>query len=198
MGFSRLVKLALDYCTFYHQGEYRKGSNLPYHTHPKKVAEILVDHGYSDDTTVCIALLHDLVENAGLEIAEVKERFNYEICNGVHTLSKNTIKEDDIKYQKMAMPGIVADNVAIDYFYKSRIGYARDTIKRVKIADMVHNTEDLISLSPRGREKKLKEAEEFYIPMGWDVAPLMVQKLIDNIQNYKDSINSKNPDNYSI
>jgi hypothetical protein len=49
---------------------------------------------------------------------------------------------------------------------------------------MIHNTQDLENLSEHGRQKKIIDANEFYIPMGRIVAPLMVKELEQNIKHY--------------
>ena len=97
MSDRKLVKLAKDYCYNYHEGQLRKGTKLPYHTHPIAVAEILDEFGYTDATTKCIALLHDVIEDSPVITGEIKEKFGYEIANGVYILSKNTINKEIIK-----------------------------------------------------------------------------------------------------
>jgi len=58
---SHKIELAKKYCQHYHEGQFRKGSNLPYATHPFSVAETLARFGYDDVITQCIAYLHDTV-----------------------------------------------------------------------------------------------------------------------------------------
>lgn len=180
----QLIKLAQDYCKHYHNGQFRKGSNLPYHTHPLAVANILDRYGYSDYVTQCIALLHDVVEDTEVITGEIKERFGFEISNGVFVLSKNTIYADIVKYigQALFFDGSADPK---DQLYKLRLSFARRKVQRVKIADMVHNTQDLVSLEPEGIERKINDAEKFYIPLGRKVAPLMINELELNLENYK-------------
>ena len=59
-----LIKLAEEYCTYFHKPEKRKGGNQePYKTHPFSVRDILVRYGYDDSETQAMALLHDTIEN---------------------------------------------------------------------------------------------------------------------------------------
>lgn len=177
-----LIALAREYSKHFHNGQFRKGSNLPYHTHPLVVAKILDRYGYSDYVTQCIALLHDVVEDTEVITGEIKERFGYEIANGVFILSKNTIKEPaiDLIQRVSGKTGSTSEQL-----YKIRLSFARETVQRVKIADMIHNTQDLVSLKPEGIERKIADAENFYLPMGRIVAPLMVRELEENIENYR-------------
>lgn len=179
-----LIELAREHCVAYHHRQFRKGSNLPYHTHPMAVAKILDRFGYSDYVTQCIALLHDTVEDTELFTGEIRGRFGYEIANGVFILSKNTIYDNTIKDISRALP-IDASAFSIDQLYKTRLSFARRKIKRVKIADMIHNTQDLISLKLEGIERKIRDAEEFYIPIGKEIAKLMVKELEGNLENYR-------------
>lgn len=78
------IELARKYCLHYHEGHFRKGSNLPCSTHPIAVAETLKRYGYEDPVTQCIALLHDAVEDSELRMDQVQEVFGYEISNGFH------------------------------------------------------------------------------------------------------------------
>ena len=181
---AQLVQLAKEYCKHYHDGQFRKGSNLPDHTHPIAVAKILERFGYSDYITQCIALLHDVVEDTKVITGEIKERFGYEIANGVFVLSKNTINADTVDTVGKALH-IDVNTYSEEQLYKARLSFGRRKVKRIKIADMIHNTQDLISLKPEGIERKIRDAEQFYIPMGRNVAPLMVKELELNLDNYR-------------
>lgn len=179
----KLIRLAKKYCKHYHEGQIRKGSGEPYYKHPFRVAEILDSYGYSDSVTQCIALLHDIVEDSETKVREIGEIFGYEIANGLYILSKNTINSDTRYLLDNSMVQDV-ENFSDEELYKMRIAFSRRKVKRVKIADMIHNTSDLIALNPSGRERKIKDAREFYIPLGKKVAPLMVRELEKNIMNY--------------
>src|SRR3989344_5388004 len=181
----RLIQLAREHCLHYHREQFRKGSNQPYHTHPMAVANILDRYGYSDYVTQCAALLHDTVEDTDLIMREIKDRFGYEIANSVYVLSKNTIKDDTIE---LASKVLTIENLTKEQFYKIRLLAARETTQRVKIADTIHNSGDLISLKPEGRERKVRDSEELYIPLGRIIAPLMVKDLEYNIENYKKTV----------
>jgi|SRR3989344_9038658 len=180
----QLIQLAREHCTHYHQTQFRKGSNQPYHTHPMAVAKILDRFGYSDYVTQCIALLHDTVEDTELFTGEIEDRFGFEISNGVYVLSKNTINADTIGYVDQAL-SVNASTYSEDQLYKARLSFARRKVKRVKIADMIHNTQDLVSLKPEGIGRKINDAEHFYITMGRKVAPLMIKELEQNLENYR-------------
>ena len=172
------IELAKKYCIHYHEGQFRKSSNQPYHTHPFAVAEMLERHGYGDPVTQCIALLHDAVEeverveDSEIRMDEIQRKFGYEISNGVCILSKN---EGRMRNGEQLSHG--------DYI--QRLFRAEENIKRVKIADVIDNTRDLQALSQAGIEEKIRDAEEYYIPWGIEIAPIMVKELAGNITNYR-------------
>src|SRR3989344_4221108 len=178
----RLIELAREHCIHYHQEQFRKGNNMPYHTHPMAVAQLLDRYGYSDYVTQCVALLHDTVEDTDLIMKEIKGRFGYEVANGIYVMSKNTIKDEtmDLANRILKIEGITKEQ-----FYKIRLLAARDSTQRVKIADTIDNTKDLFSLKPEGRERKVRDSEELYIPLGRRIAPLMVKELEQNLDNYR-------------
>lgn len=166
------VELAKEYCKFYHQGQFRKGSNEPFWTHPFEVAEILSRYGYSDPITQSIAYLHDIIEDTDIEADELKRVFGFEIYNGIYVLSRNKGKNLD-------------GTELNEEQYKQRILYSPRRVHRIKIADIIHNTRTLSVYSENGIKDKIKAIEEFYIPLGNKSSPLMVQELLSNIRNYK-------------
>ncbi len=53
-----------------HDGQKRKGTDIPYLAHPMGVASIALDHGADEDQAIA-ALLHDAVEDGGQHFAEI-------------------------------------------------------------------------------------------------------------------------------
>jgi|GEM_PF-1505371 len=189
-----LVTLAENYCLHFHAGQKRKGGNQdPYHVHPFGVRDILIRFGYDDPETQAIALLHDTIEDTVVQHnkSDIENRFGPLIYEGVYALSKNTPG----KYEKgftplfhdLGVPFVDKNGLLTPQAYKLRIMFSRSTIKRIKIADMIHNTTTLPNLSKRGIERKLQDADTFYIPMGKVIAPIMVKELIENVENYRRS-----------
>ena len=171
----RKIELAQDSCKHYHKGNFRKGSNEQFYVHPFNVAKILRTWGYHDVVTQCIAYLHDTVEDTSLTIDQINDIWGYEIADGVYVLSRNKGKSS--KGSKLT-----SDE------YLQRLGFARNKIKRVKIADIIDNTRDLQNLKVESIQKKISDGENFFIPWGNEIAPLMVRELETNILNYRQKI----------
>jgi (p)ppGpp synthase/HD superfamily hydrolase len=198
MASKDLIKLAEAYCTHFHEPQKRKGGNQePYETHPFAVRDILVRYGYDDPETQAMALLHDTIEDTelGQRKSEIEKIFGTVVFGGVYILSNNTVGKhaeslsplfEDLGLQFMDENGILTPQA-----FKLRILFSRDTIKRVKIADTIHNTSSLPDLSISGIERKLQDADQFYIPLGKVVAPVMVGELITNVTTYRQSTHFK-------
>ena len=62
-----------------HRGQDRKGDGSRYIRHPVEVARLLHAEGVDDDTTMAAALLHDVVEDTDVELAEIRERFGDDV-----------------------------------------------------------------------------------------------------------------------
>ena len=189
-----LVVLAEEYCRLFHQQQRRRGGNQePYTSHPFAVRDILVRYGYDDPETQAIALLHDVFEDTELarNKDEIEKRFGTVVHESVYLLSNNTVGKHARAFvplfEQLGIKFIGQDGNLTPEAYKLRILLARDTVKRVKIADVIHNTSSLPDLSKTGIERKLYDAETFYIPLGKCVAPVMVSELVTNVTNYKAS-----------
>lgn len=189
-----LVQLAEDYCEYFHQEQKRRAGNQePYAVHPFAVRDILVRYGYDDPETQAIALLHDTIEDTelGQDKDEIEKRFGSVVYEGVYVLSNNTggkyAQGLGPLFQSQGIQFMEDNGLLTPRAYKLRLLFGRNTFKRIKIADMIHNTSSLPDLSKEGIAKKLEDAETFYIPLGRLVAPVMVNELASNITNYKQS-----------
>lgn len=70
-----------------HDGQVRNGSGgMPYVEHPMAVAARLDEHGY-DEEVLAAALLHDVVEDSGTSLDEIREEFGGGVAGMVGALS---------------------------------------------------------------------------------------------------------------
>lgn len=64
-----------------HEGQKRKGTEIPYLAHPMGVASIALDHGADEDQAIA-ALLHDAVEDGGQHFAKIiREQFGDRVAD---------------------------------------------------------------------------------------------------------------------
>lgn len=92
-----------------HQGQTRKYTGEPFVFHPFRVALLIKLHAiYFEDSTLCAAVLHDVIEDTSVTIEELKENFGEEVANLVYYCSsisppgrginRKTRKKQDAKH----------------------------------------------------------------------------------------------------
>lgn len=91
------VGRALAFALEKHAGQTRKGRDVPYASHPLRVAGLVLEHG-GDATQVAVGLLHDVIEDCGVADAELERRFSAEVAQAVRALSD--VLEGDTPKQK--------------------------------------------------------------------------------------------------
>ncbi len=141
-----LIRKAYDVANTQHKDQKRR-SGEPYIIHPLCVGIILADLEM-DKETIAAALLHDVVEDTGMELSEVEHEFGTEIANlvdGVTKLTQLNYDKDKIEMQ--------AENLR-----KMFLAMAKDIrVILIKLADRLHN---LRTLQYQSHEKQLEKARE--------------------------------------
>lgn len=81
---------AKEFAILAHQGQHRKNAQIPYITHPIRVAERLEAAGFSDEL-ISAGYLHDVVEDTPYEMEDIEERFGSRVAHLVaaHTEDKS-------------------------------------------------------------------------------------------------------------
>jgi guanosine-3',5'-bis(diphosphate) 3'-pyrophosphohydrolase len=147
------IARAYRYAAQYHSGQLR-ASGEPYLMHPLAVAQILAGMRM-DVVSIVTGLLHDIVEDTSVSLADVQKGFGEEVAScvdGVTKLSKiDFFSAEDRQaesYRKMLLAMVNDIRVII-----------------VKLADRLHNMRTLGVLSPERRERIAKETLEIYAPI---------------------------------
>ncbi|MGB4592411.1 MAG: bifunctional (p)ppGpp synthetase/guanosine-3',5'-bis(diphosphate) 3'-pyrophosphohydrolase [Coriobacteriia bacterium] len=136
-----------------HAGQLRK-SGEPFVNHPVEVAAILA--GLNLDTaTLQAALLHDVVEDSGVTLKEVRDRFGPEVA----ILVDGVTKLGRIKFSSLA-------EAQSQNMRKMLIAMAKDIrVILIKLADRLHNMRTLAALPEEKRRQKAIETMEIYAPL---------------------------------
>jgi guanosine-3',5'-bis(diphosphate) 3'-pyrophosphohydrolase len=147
------VRRAFLYAEQAHDGQVRR-SGEPYVTHPLAVAGILADMRM-DHQSLMAAMLHDVIEDTGIEKDAITGQFGETVAELVDGVSKLTQIEFSSRaeaqaenFQKMAMA--MADDIRVIL---------------VKLADRLHNMRTLGVLSPEKRRRIARETLEIYAPI---------------------------------
>ena len=82
------IEEAIELAAQAHYGQYRKGTETPYITHPYAVGLILMREGCSD-AVVIAGILHDTVEDTDLTLECIRKSFGEPIAKIVDACSEN-------------------------------------------------------------------------------------------------------------
>ena len=87
----------IAYATDAHQGQVRKGTNIPYIAHPLAVASLVLEFGGDEDLAIA-GLLHDVIEDCDPVYAErMQETFGARVYSIVRQLTDGVPGEDGEK-----------------------------------------------------------------------------------------------------
>lgn len=100
-----MIIKALAYAAEKHSGQKRK-SGEPYIEHPIRVCKILSDCSEKDETIYIAALLHDVVEDCGVEPDELRDKFGSKVVNIVCQLSTDKRHMSDFVRQRVEIYAI--------------------------------------------------------------------------------------------
>ena len=76
---TQLIDRAIRFATKAHEGVVRKGTDMPYIVHPLE-AMTIVSTIVNDQELMAAALLHDVVEDAGITIDEIRSEFGERVA----------------------------------------------------------------------------------------------------------------------
>lgn len=93
-----LVRRAAELAWDKHEGDYRKGSSVPYVSHVWSVAALVMEHGGSP-AQAAAALLHDTAEDAGGEkvLDEIRQVCGSHVAELVRALSDSLVEDPEQK-----------------------------------------------------------------------------------------------------
>jgi guanosine-3',5'-bis(diphosphate) 3'-pyrophosphohydrolase len=144
---------AFDFAGLAHEGQSRK-SGEPFVNHPIEVALILAEL-HMDTATLKAALLHDVVEDSEVSLAEIRERFGDEVAD----LVDGVTKLGKIEFESLS-------EAQSNNLRKMLIAMAKDIrVILIKLADRLHNMRTLAALPEERRYDKARETMEIYAPL---------------------------------
>lgn len=80
---TQLIDRAIRFAIEAHEGVVRKGTDIPYIVHPLE-AMVIVSTIDSDQELMAAALLHDVVEDAGITISQIRSEFGSRVAKLVN------------------------------------------------------------------------------------------------------------------
>ena len=168
---NKIIK-SYEYAVRMHKDQKRK-SGEPYIIHPLNVAYILADLGL-DTTTICAALLHDVVEDTKATYEDINELFGEDVAELVEGVTKLS------KLFK------TAEEAQTENYKKMFIAMEKDIrVIILKLADRLHNVRTLEYLKRDRQIAISKETIELYAPIAHKLGMYdMKMKLQDGAFKY--------------
>ena len=150
---SNLIKKAFEYAKANHN-EQKRLSGEEYIIHPLSVAYILADLKL-DDSTICAALLHDVVEDTEITHEDIVNEFGEEIAEMVEGVTKlGKIQYSTIEEQQ------------VENYRKMFLAMGKDIrVILIKLADRLHNMRTLKHLKRERQIANAKETMDLYAPL---------------------------------
>ncbi|MFD1316685.1 RelA/SpoT family protein [Namhaeicola litoreus] len=148
------IRKAFDFSVEAHKNQRRK-TGEPYIYHPIAVAKIVANEIGLGANSICSALLHDVVEDTEITLADIEKNFGPTIAKIVDGLTKiSRLKKDkDISIQ--------AEN------FRKMLLTLNDDVRviLIKIADRLHNMQTLESMQEDKQIKIASETLYIYAPL---------------------------------
>ena len=175
-----------------HAGQLR-ASGEPYIIHPVAVANLLKEIGASS-SVVAAGLLHDVVEDTGIDLSEIEANFGLEVkilvegvtkLGGIHFNNRTEAQAENLRKMFMAMASDIR-------------------VVLVKLADRLHNMRTIEWLNDERKKRIARETREIYAPLAnrlginrfkWELEDLAFKFLEPKeYQDLKDQIAVKRSD----
>ena len=147
------VREAYRFADEAHLGQFR-ASGEPYITHPIAVAGLCAEWKL-DAQAIMAALMHDAMEDCGINKTELIERFGAPTADLVDGLTKL----DKLRFS-------TREESQAESFRKMLLAMARDVrVILIKLADRLHNMRTMEAVAPAKRTRVAGETLEIYAPI---------------------------------
>lgn len=167
---SELERQAYDFVLEKHAGQKRRDGS-DYTDHLVAVASLVREvMGIDDEQVLAAALLHDVVEDAGVSLEELEAKFGSEVAKLVGCVTElkgtgRTKRQEDIETTKR-----VVRESGLD-----------PRVALIKLADRTHN---MMTLEPMPQEKRIAKAREtfeVYVPLAESLGVWEVKRKLEDL-----------------
>ena len=175
-----IITKAFNFANQAHKGIKRR-SGEPYIMHPLAVAQIVCNEIGLGSTSICAALLHDVVEDTDYTVEDIENIFGPKIAQIVDGLTKIS-------------GGIFGDRASAqaENFKKLLLTMSDDIrVILIKIADRLHNMRTLGSMLPNKQFKIAGETLYIYAPLANRLGLYKIKTELENL-----SLKYEHPEEY--
>lgn len=166
------IRAAYEFAEKAHRGQVRT-SGEPYISHPVAVAYILLEMCMDTDT-ICAALLHDVVEDTGVELEVIRRKFGEDVAlmvDGVTKIGQVPLNTKEEQH---------AENIR-----KILMAMSKDIrVIIIKLADRLHNMRTLACRPPEKQRKTSLETMSFYAPIAHRLGMNDVKEEMEDVALY--------------
>ena len=176
-----IITKAFNFANQAHKGIKRR-SGEPYIMHPIAVAQIVCNEIGLGSTSICAALLHDVVEDTDYTVEDIENIFGPKIAKIVDGLTKIS-------------GGIFGDRASAqaENFKKLLLTMSNDIrVILIKIADRLHNMRTLGSMLPNKQYKIAGETLYIYAPLANRLGLYKIKTELENL-----SFKYEHPEEYA-
>ena len=176
-----IITKAFNFANQAHKGIKRR-SGEPYIMHPIAVAQIVCNEIGLGSTSICAALLHDVVEDTDYTVEDIENIFVPKIAQIVDGLTKIS-------------GGIFGDRASAqaENFKKLLLTMSNDIrVILIKIADRLHNMRTLGSMLPNKQYKIAGETLYIYAPLANRLGLYKIKTELENL-----SFKYEHPEEYA-
>lgn len=175
-----LITRAFEFAKQAHAGVRRK-SGEPYIMHPLAVARIVVKEIGLGSTSICAALLHDVVEDTDYRVEDIETLFGPKIASIVDGLTKIS-------------GGVFGQQASLqaENFRKLLLTMSEDVrVVLIKIADRLHNMRTLQAQPIEKQYKIAGETQYIYAPLAHRLGLFPIKSELEDL-----SFKYEHPDTY--
>ena len=140
-GYSDRINHAFAFAAKHHDRQVRKGTRLPYLTHPANVAVILTRYG-QDEATIVAGILHDVIEDCVRDgytrhmlEQRIGDKFGPDVLDTVLAVTHRQVDEEGIE--------LSSEERKDDYL--ARLAGASESARWVCAADKIHNGSSILA-----------------------------------------------------
>lgn len=167
---AEIIERAFRFAKEAHKG-IRRRSGEPYILHPIAVAKIASQEIGLGSTSICAALLHDVVEDTEYTVEDIEQHFGKKIAQLVSGLTKIS-------------GGIFGDKASAqaENFRKLLLTMSEDIrVVLIKMADRLHNMRTLGSMAPNKQYKIAGETLYIYAPLAHRLGLFQIKTEFENL-----------------
>lgn len=180
-GKLEIIKKAFNFAKQAHKGV-RRLSGEPYILHPIAVAQIACEEIGLGSTSICAALLHDVVEDTEYTHEDLENLFGAKVANIVEGVTKIS-------------GGIFGDQASLqaETFKKMLLSMSDDIrVILIKISDRLHNMRTLASMRPSKQYKIAAETLYIFAPLADRLGLNRIKTELENL-----SFKYEHPEEYA-